>query len=114
MTRVKKGKKTRKRKFFLVTKGFRNRRKNVFRLSKQAYIKSLYKKYTDFKKRKSIFKKKWIKIVNNFISFWGIKYNKFIRLLKLKNIIINKYILYILTLNFPFLFQKIVSYIIGC
>ncbi|WMC20368.1 MAG: 50S ribosomal protein L20 [Candidatus Carsonella ruddii] len=92
MTRSKKKLQIKKRKKILFfTKGYIGRKKNCFKISKQYFLKSLYKKYIDKKKKKRIFSiKKNILINLIFRIYFGLSYNKIIFLLKKNYCIINK------------------------
>ncbi|XZR52911.1 MAG: 50S ribosomal protein L20 [Candidatus Carsonella ruddii] len=92
MTRSKKKLQIKKRKKILYfTKGYIGRKKNCFKLSKQYYLKSLYKKYISKKIKKRIFNKKKNILINIiFRIYFGLSYNKIIFLLKKNYCIINK------------------------
>ncbi|MGX7577039.1 50S ribosomal protein L20 [Candidatus Vidania fulgoroideorum] len=90
MTRVKRGvlSKYRHKKILKQTKGYRGRRKNTIKIAKQSLIKSLQHHYRDTKRKKTDFKKLWIKVINYKITF--LSYSKFMNFLKNKNILINR------------------------
>ncbi|MGX7589031.1 50S ribosomal protein L20 [Candidatus Vidania fulgoroideorum] len=98
MSRVKRGifSKKKHKKILRLCKGYIGRRKNVYRISKQAYIKSLQYFYRDTRNKKRYLRKKWIKYINYKLSLLKdkIKYNKFINILKKKKILINRKSLY--------------------
>ncbi|MGX7582804.1 50S ribosomal protein L20 [Candidatus Vidania fulgoroideorum] len=101
MTRVKYSvvRKNRRKKVLLLSKGFKGRRKNVYKISKQSVLKSLIYSYRDRKKKKSFFRKKFIKFINIYLNKYNIKYNFFIFNLKIKKVIINRKMLYLFILN---------------
>lgn len=96
MSRVKRSvsSKTKHRKIIRHTSGFIGRRKNVLRIAKQAYYKSLSYHYRDTRNKKRYFRKLWIKTINFFFTNIGLKYNSLIFLLREKNIILNRKILF--------------------
>ncbi|WP_458659036.1 50S ribosomal protein L20 [Candidatus Vidania fulgoroideorum] len=96
MPRVKNGIERRKKhkKIIKKTKGFIGRRKNVYKISKQAYLKSLIYSYRDRKKNKSNFRKKWIKHIGFHLTNMNTNYNSFFNILKKKNIKINRKMIY--------------------
>lgn len=75
-------------------KGYIGRRKNVFRISKQAYIKSLQYCYRDTRNKKRFFRKMWIKYINFILNKYKIKYSRFIKYIRDKNIEINRKSIY--------------------
>ncbi|MGX7582942.1 50S ribosomal protein L20 [Candidatus Vidania fulgoroideorum] len=85
--------KKRKKKIFKNNKGFRGRRKNVFKIAKQAYIKSLFYFYKDTRLKKRNYRKEWIKIINNYLG-GSIKYKFFLNRLSYFGINFNRKLLY--------------------
>ncbi|MGQ0510653.1 MAG: 50S ribosomal protein L20, partial [Betaproteobacteria bacterium] len=66
MPRVKRGvtARARHKKVFQQTKGFRGRRKNVFRIAKQALMKAGQYAYRDRRQKKRQFRSLWIARIN--------------------------------------------------
>lgn len=61
------------------------------------------------KKRGGQFRKLWISRINAALSKFGIKYSKFINMLKVKNIELNRKVLSSLALDNPDVFEQIVT-----
>ncbi|MGX7576630.1 50S ribosomal protein L20 [Candidatus Vidania fulgoroideorum] len=104
MTRVKRGVcvKRKHKKLINKCKGFIGRRKNVFKVCKQAYIKSLQYFYRDVRNKKRDFRKKWIKTINFHLREINENfcYSKFIDFLKKKSINLNRKNIYDLSINY--------------
>ncbi|MGX7582522.1 50S ribosomal protein L20 [Candidatus Vidania fulgoroideorum] len=115
MSRVKTSfkKKKKRKKLFFLTKGFIGRRKNVYRIAKQAYLKSLIYSYRDRKKNKSKNREKWIEKINISLQYKNKKYNIFFNKLKEKNIKINRKMFFCIIKNKKKYFYKILNYL-GC
>ena len=66
MPRVKRGvtAHARHKKILALAKGFRGRRKNVFRIAKQAVMKAGQYAYRDRRTRKRVFRQLWIARIN--------------------------------------------------
>ncbi|ADM89656.1 50S ribosomal subunit protein L20 [Candidatus Zinderia insecticola CARI] len=111
MTRVKRGiiSKYKHKKILKFTKGFRGRRKNVFRIAKQALFKSWQYSYRDRKNKKRLFRNIWIKRINIILNKFNIKYNIFINKMKKKNIILNRKILSDLAIKNTHDFKKLIK-----
>ncbi|WP_159128846.1 50S ribosomal protein L20 [Candidatus Tremblaya phenacola] len=92
MTRVKRGVTSRSRHKRLVrlAKGFRSRRKNVYRVAKQAVMKSQQYSYIDRKKRKRSFRSLWIMHINIASRKYGINYSTLMKQLRLNGIEVNR------------------------
>ncbi|AXN02493.1 LSU ribosomal protein L20p [Candidatus Vidania fulgoroideae] len=111
MSRVKRGvfSKKKHKKIIKRCKGFTGRRKNVFRISKQAYIKSLQYFYRDTRNKKRDFRKLWIININFYLRKYNIKYSRFIKYIKELNININRKSLYYLCKEYNM--KKLIIYI---
>ena len=74
MPRVKRGvtAKARHKKILSQAKGFRGRRKNVFRVAKQAVIKAGQYAYRDRRRRKRDFRSLWISRINAAVRELGL------------------------------------------
>ena len=77
MPRVKRGvtAKARHKKILSQAKGFRGRRKNVFRVAKQAVIKAGQYAYRDRRRRKRDFRSLWISRINAAVRELGLTYS---------------------------------------
>ena len=87
MPRVKRGvtAHARHKKIIAQAKGYRGRRKNVFRVAKQAVIKAGQYAYRDRRQRKRQFRALWIARINAAARECGLSYSRFINgLLKAK------------------------------
>jgi large subunit ribosomal protein L20 len=80
MPRVKRGvtARARHKKILKQAKGYRGRRKNVFRVAKQAVIKAGQYAYRDRRQRKRQFRALWIARINAAARECGLSYSRFI------------------------------------
>lgn len=80
MPRVKRGvtARARHKKVLALAKGYRGRRKNVFRIAKQAVMKAAQYAYRDRRNRKRDFRRLWIARINAAARESGITYSQFI------------------------------------
>lgn len=80
MPRVKRGvtARARHKKVIKQAKGYRGRRKNVFRVAKQAVIKAGQYAYRDRRQRKRQFRALWIARINAAARECGLSYSRFI------------------------------------
>lgn len=80
MPRVKRGvtARARHKKIMAQAKGFRGRRKNVFRVAKQAVMKAAQYAYRDRRNRKRDFRRLWITRINAAARECGLTYSQFI------------------------------------
>ena len=111
MARVKRGVTTRaKHKNILEqAKGYRGRRKNVFRIAKQAVMKAGQYAYRDRRTRKRVFRQLWIARINAASRELGVTYSKFMAGLKKAQIDIDRKVLADLAVNDPAAFGSIVD-----
>jgi len=111
MSRVKRGVISRKRhkKVLKQAKGYYSARSKVFRVAKQAVIKSLQYSYRDRKCKKRIFRRNWILTINAAVRQYGYSYSKFIYNLKKFNIELNRKMLCMLIKNNNDLFKIILD-----
>ena len=95
MPRVKRGvtAHARHKKILKLAKGFRGRRKNVFRIAKQAVMKAGQYAYRDRRTRKRVFRQLWIARINAASRELGVTYSKFMAGLKKANIEIDRKVL---------------------
>ena len=80
MPRVKRGvtARARHKKVLALAKGFRGRRKNVYRVAKQAVMKASQYAYRDRRHKKRDFRRLWIARINAAARECGITYSQFI------------------------------------
>ena len=79
MPRVKRGvtARARHKKVIALAKGYRGRRKNVYRIAKQAVMKAGQYAYRDRRQRKRQFRQLWIARINAGARLNGLSYSKF-------------------------------------
>lgn len=84
MPRVKRGvtARARHKKVLALAKGYRGRRKNVYRVAKQAVMKAGQYAYRDRRQRKRQFRQLWITRINAGARQNGLSYSKFMNGLK--------------------------------
>ena len=90
-------------------KGFRGRRKNTFRVAKQAVEKSMQYAYRDRRNKKRDFKLLWIQRINAGVRAEGLTYSKFIYGLNKCGIKIDRKILAEIAYDSPEAFKTIVQ-----
>ena len=95
MARVKRGvtARAKHKKVIALAKGYKGRRKNVFRVAKQAVIKAGQYAYRDRRQRKRQFRALWIARINAASRECGVSYSRFINGLKKAGIEIDRKIL---------------------
>jgi len=111
MTRVKRGKTTRKRRKKIIkqAKGFRWGRKSKYRLAKDALFHAWTHAYVDRKKKKRNFRALWQIQINAACRKQSLSYNKFINALKKSKIELDRKVLAELAQKQPKIFEKIVK-----
>ena len=95
MPRVKRGvtARARHKKVLSQAKGFTQRRKNVFRVAKQAVMKAGQYAYRDRRARKRVFRALWIARINAAVREQGLTYSAFMAGLKKAAIEIDRKVL---------------------
>ncbi|MDO4249195.1 MAG: 50S ribosomal protein L20 [Neisseria sp.] len=95
MPRVKRGvtARARHKKVLALAKGYRGRRKNVYRVAKQAVMKAGQYAYRDRRQRKRQFRQLWIVRINAGARQHGLSYSKFMNGLKRAAIEIDRKVL---------------------
>ena len=111
MPRVKRGVTARAlhKKVLALAKGFRGRRKNVFRIAKQAVMKAGQYAYRDRRAKKREFRRLWIARINAGSRALGLTYSKFIAGIKKASIEIDRKVLADMAVNDPAAFASIVE-----
>ena len=111
MPRVKRGvtAHARHKKILALAKGYRGRRKNVFRIAKQAVMKAGQYAYRDRRTRKRVFRQLWIARINAASRGLGVTYSKFMAGLKKANIDIDRKVLSDMAIHDPAGFASIVD-----
>lgn len=97
------------KKIIKMAKGFKGRRRTVFKLAKQAVLKAGQHAYRDRKNRKRDLRGLWIIKINAAIRKFDLSYSKFIKILADKKVILNRKILADLAENEPKTFEAIVK-----
>ena len=83
----------RHKKVLVQAKGYRGRRKNVYRVAKQAVMKAGQYQYRDRRQRKRQFRSLWIARINAAARLEGMKYSTFMNGLKKANIEVDRKVL---------------------
>ena len=111
MPRVKRGvtAHARHKKVLEQAKGYRGRRKNVFRIAKQAVMKAGQYAYRDRRARKRVFRQLWIARINAAARELGITYSQFMACMRKAAIEIARKVLAELAVNDPAAFGSIVA-----
>jgi large subunit ribosomal protein L20 len=111
MPRVKRGvtARARHKKILALAKGYRGRRKNVYRVAKQAVMKAGQYAYRDRRTRKRVFRSLWIARINAGARAHGVTYSRFMAGLKKAAIEIDRKVLAELAVNDPAAFGSIVD-----
>ena len=111
MPRVKRGvtARARHKKILALAKGYRGRRKNVYRVAKQAVMKAGQYAYRDRRTRKRVFRALWIARINAGARSHGVTYSRFIDGLKKAQIDLDRKVLADLAVNDPAAFGSIVD-----
>ena len=111
MAKVKRGVIThaRQKKVIDAAKGYYGRRKNVFRVAKQAVDKARQYAYRDRRVRKRDFRSLWIQRINAAVSDHGITYSQFIFGLSKTDFELDRKILSEIAISEPETFNEIVN-----
>jgi large subunit ribosomal protein L20 len=111
MPRVKRGvtARARHKKVLALAKGFRGRRKNVFRIAKEAVMKAGQYAYRDRRNKKREFRRLWIARINAATRSAGVSYSRFIAGLKKANIELDRKVLADMAVNDPAGFTTVVE-----
>ena len=111
MPRVKRGvtARARHKKVLALAKGFRGRRKNVYRIAKQAVMKAGQYAYRDRRAKKRVFRQLWIARINAAARGLGLTYSKFIAGLKKAQIELDRKVLSDMAIHDPAAFAGLVD-----
>ena len=95
MPRVKRGvtARARHKKILELAKGYRGRRKNVYRIAKQAVMKAGQYAYRDRRQKKRQFRQLWITRINAASRECGLAYSRFMNGLKKAGIEVDRKVL---------------------
>ena len=97
------------KKILALAKGYRGRRKNVYRIAKQAVMKAGQYAYRDRRTRKRVFRALWIARINAASRQAGVTYSRFMAGLKKANIDLDRKVLADMAVNDPAAFSSIVE-----
>ena len=97
------------RKVIKAAKGYYGRRKNVFRVAKQAVEKAGQYAYRDRKTRKRNFRALWIQRINAAVREHGLTYGRFINGLNVAGIEVDRKVLADLAVREPEAFKALVD-----
>lgn len=111
MPRVKRGvtARARHKKVLALAKGYRGRRKSVYRIAKQAVMRAGQYAYRDRRTRKRVFRSLWIARINAAAREHGITYSRFIAGLNKAEIGLDRKVLAELAVNDKPAFAAIVT-----
>ena len=111
MPRVKRGvtARARHKKILVLAKGFRGRRKNVFRIAKEAVMRAGQYAYRDRRNKKRVFRQLWIARINAATRGLGVTYSKFMAGLRKAGVGIDRKVLADMAVNDPAAFGSIVE-----
>jgi large subunit ribosomal protein L20 len=111
MPRVKRGvtARAKHKKIMKKAKGYYGARSRVYRVAKQAVIKSLQYAYRDRRQRKRQFRALWIVRINAAARRFGMSYSRFQAGLKRAEVAIDRKILADIAVNDPVAFELLVT-----
>ena len=111
MPRVKRGvtARARHKKVLALAKGYRGRRKNVYRVAKEAVMKAGQYAYRDRRQRKRQFRALWIARINAAARPQGITYSRFIEGLTKAGVKLNRKVLAEIAVSDPAGFTNLVE-----
>jgi large subunit ribosomal protein L20 len=111
MPRVKRGvtARARHKKVLALAKGFRGRRKNVYRIAKEAVMKAGQYAYRDRRAKKREFRTLWIARINAAARELGMTYSAFMNGLKKASIDVDRKVLADIAVHDAAAFSKIVD-----
>jgi len=93
------------------TKGFRDKRKNTYRLAKQAFMKAEKYAFVSRKLRKRDFRSLWISRLSAALKPFEIQYSRFIYAASRKRVLLNRKILSELAINDQAAFEDVVKFV---
>jgi large subunit ribosomal protein L20 len=111
MPRVKRGvtARARHKKVIDAAKGYRGRRKNVYRIAKQAVMRAGQYAYRDRRNRKRVFRALWIARINAAVRSQGLTYSRFMNGIIKAQIALDRKVLAELAVNDKPAFAAIVN-----
>jgi len=111
MPRVKRGvtAKARHKKVLTLSKGYRGRRSNVYRIAKEAVMKADAYAYRDRRARKAQFRALWIARINAASREAGVSYSRLMSALRKADVGLDRKILAEMAVNDPKIFRHYVD-----
>jgi large subunit ribosomal protein L20 len=111
MSRVKGGLMAQKRRRNILdeVKGYRLQRSKKKRVAREAIYHAQLHSFAHRKDKKNDFRRLWTVRINAALMGFGLKYSRFINVLKTKNIVIDRKILADLAVNRPDAFKRVVE-----
>jgi large subunit ribosomal protein L20 len=111
MPRVKRGvtARARHKKVIALAKGYRGRRRNVYRIAKQAVMRAGQYAYRDRRNKKRVFRALWIARINAAVRSQGMNYSRFIAGLNKAQISLDRKMLADLAMNDKPAFAAVVA-----
>jgi large subunit ribosomal protein L20 len=98
-----------RKKIFKQTKGYFGRKKNVYRLAKNAHERALQYAYRDRRQKKREMRKLWVQRINAGARQHGFSYSQFMGKLKKSEVQLNRKTLADLAMNHPKAFEAVVE-----
>lgn len=99
----------RRRKILDMTKGYKGKRKNCYRIAKQSLLKALHHHYVSRKLRKRDFRRLWIIRIGAAVRPYGFNYSRFMGALRKAGVGLNRKVLAELAIRDPQAFEKVVE-----
>lgn len=99
----------RRRKVLDMTKGYKGKRKNCYRIAKQSLFKALRHHFVSRKLRKREFRRLWIVRIGAAVRPYGLNYSRFIGALRKAGVGLNRKVLAELALRDPQAFARVVE-----
>lgn len=98
-----------RKKIFKQTKGYFGRKKNVYRLARNAHERALQYSYRDRRQKKREMRKLWIQRINAGARQHGLSYSQFMDKLQKSDVQLNRKVLADLAMNQPKAFEAVVQ-----
>ena len=102
-------KRARHKKWLKRAKGFRGRRRTVFKLAKEAVYKAGQYAFRDRRKKKAVIRAQWHAQINAGARKHGLSYSQLMHALKQANVTLNRKSLAELAVNHPDLFEAVIA-----
>jgi len=99
----------RRRKILDMTKGYKGKRKNCYRIAKQSLLKALRHHFVSRKLRKRDFRRLWIIRIGAAVRPYGFNYSRFMGALRKAGVGLNRKVLAELAIRDPQAFEKVVE-----